>query len=133
MKVDSDGKVTLGDNATAFRGTEYADILYCYNLPAKKVEKAAVQAEHTGWVMASDYLFDFDKAVIKKQYYSKLDEIAVLIKKDPKLRVEVQGHTDSVGSDEYNQELSEHRAQSVRDYFVQQGISGSAIEARTAS
>ena len=48
----------------------------------------------------------------------------------PSLHVAVEGHTDSVGSDEYNQELSEHRAQSVRDYFVQQGISAGAIEYR---
>jgi outer membrane protein OmpA-like peptidoglycan-associated protein len=130
LKVDSDGKVTLGDNATAFRGTEYADILYCYNLPAKKVEKAAVQAEHTGWVMASDYLFDFDKAVIKKQYYSKLDEIAVVIKKDPKMRVEVQGHTDGVGTEKYNMKLSIRRANAVRDYLIKKG--GIAADRLTA-
>jgi outer membrane protein OmpA-like peptidoglycan-associated protein len=41
----------------------------------------------------------------------------------------VEGHTDSVGGDDYNQALSEHRAQSVRDYFVQQGISSANVEA----
>jgi OmpA-OmpF porin, OOP family len=118
LKVESDGKVTLGDNSTAFRGTEYAAILACYYLPAKevKVEKAAET-----WVIASDYLFDFDKSVIKKKYYSKLDEIAMKIKKDPKLRVEVQGHTDSVGSDKYNMGLSMRRANAVRDYLMKKG------------
>src|ERR1019366_5507849 len=48
----------------------------------------------------------------------------------PTLHLSVEGHTDSVGGDEYNQELSEHRAQSVRDYFVQQGISAGTIEYR---
>jgi outer membrane protein OmpA-like peptidoglycan-associated protein len=122
LKVASDGKVTLGDNSTAFRGTEYAAILACYNLPAKaKVEKAAVEADRTAWVVASDYLFDFDKSVIKKQYYGKLDEIAATIKKDPKLKVEVQGHTDSVGSDKYNMGLSKRRANAVRDYLIKKG------------
>jgi outer membrane protein OmpA-like peptidoglycan-associated protein len=119
LKVESDGKVVLGDAATAFRGSEYAAILACYNLPAKA--KAAVAAEHTGWVVASDYLFDFDKAVIKKQYYGKLDEIAVVIKKDPKMRVEVQGHTDGVGTEKYNMKLSIKRANAVRDYLIKKG------------
>jgi outer membrane protein OmpA-like peptidoglycan-associated protein len=48
----------------------------------------------------------------------------------PSLHLAVEGHTDSVGSDEYNQSLSERRAQSVRDYFVQQGIAADAVEAR---
>jgi outer membrane protein OmpA-like peptidoglycan-associated protein len=122
LKVASDGKVTLGNNATAFRGTEYAAILACYYLPVKavKVEKAA-ETGHTAWVIASDYLFDFDKSVIKKKYYSKLDEIAVIIKKDSKLKVEVQGHTDSVGTEKYNMGLSLRRANAVRDYLIKKG------------
>lgn len=118
LTVGSDGKVTLSDKATAFTGMEYASILYCYNLPAKKMVEKKVEAEHTGWVIASDYLFDFDKSVIKKKYYSKLDEIAVLIKKEPNMRVEVQGHTDSVGTDKYNMGLSLRRANAVRNYFI---------------
>jgi outer membrane protein OmpA-like peptidoglycan-associated protein len=46
------------------------------------------------------------------------------------LHVAIEGHTDAIGSDEYNQQLSEHRAEAVRDYFVQQGIPSSAVEAR---
>lgn len=130
LKV-ADGKATLGDNATAFRGSEYAAILYCYYLPAKeKVEKVAVDTGRTAWVIASDYLFDFDKSVIKKQYYSKLDDIAVIIKKDSNLKVEVQGHTDSVGSDKYNMGLSMRRANAVRDYLIKKG--GIAADRLTA-
>ena len=129
--VSSDGKVTLGDKATAFTGMEYASILYCYNLPAKKiVVEKKVEPEHTGWVMASDYLFDFDKSVIKKKYYSKLDEIAIQIKKDPKLRVEIQGHTDGVGTEKYNMGLSLRRANAVRDYFIKKsGIAANRLTA----
>jgi outer membrane protein OmpA-like peptidoglycan-associated protein len=60
----------------------------------------------------------------------RLAKVSGIVLAYPSLHVAVEGHTDSVGSDEYNQDLSEHRAQSVRDYFVQQGISASAIEAR---
>lgn len=131
--VTADGKYTLGDSATAYTGYNYADILACYNLPQKpkKIEKAVVEPKHetTGWVMAGDYLFDFNKAVIKKQYYSQLDDIAATIKKDPKLRVEVQGHTDSIGSEKYNMALSKKRANAVRTYLMKKGIAGSRMTA----
>jgi OOP family OmpA-OmpF porin len=116
-KVASDGTVTLSDRPTAFTGQEYADILYCYNLATKKM--AAEQK--TSWVIASDYLFDFDKSVIKKQYYGQLDEIAAEIKSDPTRKVEIQGHTDSVGSEKYNMGLSERRANAVRNYLIKRG------------
>ena len=48
----------------------------------------------------------------------------------PSLHLQVEGHTDSVGTDDYNQQLSEKRAGAVRDYLVQQSISADAIEAR---
>lgn len=117
LKVASDGKVTLSNVSTAFTGEEYADILYCYNLPPKPM-----MAEHkTAWVIASDYLFDFDKAIIKKQYYNQLDEIAAEIKSDPSRKVEIQGHTDSVGSEKYNMGLSKRRANAVRNYLIKRG------------
>jgi len=51
----------------------------------------------------------------------------------PDLRPEVEGHTDSVGSEDYNQRLSEHRAATVRDYLVQQGVSINNVVARASA
>lgn len=62
--------------------------------------------------------FDFNKASIKPESFSVLDEAAKILKENPSIRVEIQGHTDSVGSDSYNQTLSEARAGSVVSYFV---------------
>ncbi|MBD3286628.1 OmpA family protein [candidate division WOR-3 bacterium] len=62
--------------------------------------------------------FDFNKSTIKPESYPVLDEAAKILKENPSIRVEIQGHTDSVGSDEYNQTLSEARAASVVNYFV---------------
>jgi outer membrane protein OmpA-like peptidoglycan-associated protein len=45
------------------------------------------------------------------------------------LKIQVEGHTDSIGTDEYNQRLSEQRADSVRDYIVQQGVPGAGVTA----
>jgi len=67
-------------------------------------------------------LFDFDRIEIKPQYYSVLDNLAVMLSRNPEARVEIQGHTDNIGSAEYNLTLSERRAQTVKNYFVRKGV-----------
>ncbi len=67
-------------------------------------------------------LFDFDRFELKPQYYSVLDEVAVMLARNPKAKVEIKGHTDNVGSDEYNRILSEKRARTVKNYFVRKGV-----------
>ena len=67
--------------------------------------------------------FDFDSAVIKPVSKAVLDARAVpIMRNNPGLKVRVEGHTDSVGPERYNQLLSLRRAQAVRDYLVSQGI-----------
>ncbi len=79
------------------------------------------------WVLSQDYLFDFDKATIKPQYYSMLDDVVRIIRQNPDLRVEIQGHTDSIGSEAYNMDLSRRRANAVKTYLVNQGISSARL------
>ena len=74
--------------------------------------------------------FDYDKSDIKPQYHGLLNENVEVLKKNPSVTVEIEGHTDSVGSDGYNQALSERRAESVRAYFVSSGISAQRISTR---
>ncbi|MFZ0859111.1 MAG: OmpA family protein [Candidatus Sulfotelmatobacter sp.] len=78
----------------------------------------------------SDVLFRSGSFELLPGARERLAKVSGIVLAYPSLHVAVEGHTDSVGSDEYNQDLSEHRAESVRDYFVQQGIPASAIEAR---
>jgi outer membrane protein OmpA-like peptidoglycan-associated protein len=78
----------------------------------------------------SDVLFRSGSFELLPGARERLAKVSGIVLAYPSLHVAVEGHTDSVGSDQYNQDLSEHRAQSVRDYFVQQGIPASAIEAR---
>jgi len=71
---------------------------------------------------AADVLFDFDKAVVKPAGKQKLDELAAKVK-DINLEVVIAiGHTDSIGSDAYNQKLSVRRAEAVKAYLVSKGI-----------
>jgi len=74
--------------------------------------------------------FDFDKATIKPEGMAVLNEAAGLLQKHERVVVEVAGHTDSIGTDAYNQGLSERRANAVRDYLASKGVKASRLTAR---
>jgi OOP family OmpA-OmpF porin len=73
------------------------------------------------WTLDS-VLFDFDKAEIKPEGYPLLDEIVVILEKNPAMSVELAGHTDNVGTEAYNMDLSLRRSNSVAAYLVSKGI-----------
>jgi outer membrane protein OmpA-like peptidoglycan-associated protein len=75
--------------------------------------------------------FAFDRSDLKPEATATLDrEVVPELRADPDLTVVVEGHTDAVGSDTYNQSLSERRAAAVKSYLVGQGIAASRIESR---
>jgi outer membrane protein OmpA-like peptidoglycan-associated protein len=78
-------------------------------------------------VNMSDVLFDTAKFSLRPLAREKLAKVAGIVSGHPGLRLDVEGHTDSVGGDEYNQRLSEQRGTSVRDYLIQQGMAGSSV------
>lgn len=77
----------------------------------------------------SDVLFRSGSFELAPGARETLAKVSGILLAYPSLHVSVEGHTDSVGSDDYNQSLSEHRAQSVRDYFVAQRVAESSVEA----
>jgi outer membrane protein OmpA-like peptidoglycan-associated protein len=81
-------------------------------------------------VNMSDVLFDTGKSTLRPGAREKLAKVSGIIQSHPGLKLEVEGHTDSVGGDEYNQQLSEKRAEAVRAYLVQQGIPADSITAK---
>ncbi len=74
--------------------------------------------------------FDFDKATLRPEGIAVLNDASALLKTNERVVVEIAGHTDSVGSEQYNQGLSERRANTVRDYLVSQGITATRLTAR---
>jgi outer membrane protein OmpA-like peptidoglycan-associated protein len=80
-------------------------------------------------VNMSDVLFDTGKQTLRSAAREKLAKISGIMLSYPGLKLGIEGHTDSVGSDVYNQGLSERRAEAVRSYLAEEGIPGSAMTA----
>src|SRR6185369_6908127 len=81
-------------------------------------------------VSMSDVLFDSGKYSLKPGAREKLAKVAGILLAYPALNIEVGGYTDNVGGDEMNQKLSENRADSVRDYLVQEGVATNSVSAK---
>ncbi|GLI34342.1 OmpA family protein [Desulforhabdus amnigena] len=95
------------------------DVFY-EDVPEKKEDVIVLRGIH----------FDFDKYNIKSEWRPVLDEGAKILMSHPDVSVIIEGHTDSMGTVEYNQRLSERRARAVYDYFLDKGISASRMRAK---
>ena len=99
------------------------------NAPFKEVnkdiilKKIAVGVE----VVLNNIFFDFNKATLRPESKTELQNIIEFLQQNPNISLEISGHTDNVGSYEYNLNLSEKRAQAVVDYLIQQGISSNRL------
>jgi outer membrane protein OmpA-like peptidoglycan-associated protein len=81
-------------------------------------------------VNMSDVLFDFNKYTLKPEAREKLAKVSGILLSYPGLKLQVEGYTDNIGSDEYNQKLSEERADSVRGYLVAQSVADANVTAK---
>ena len=84
---------------------------------------ASIRREARGTIVSlADILFDFNKATLKRDVEFSLVRIATILNQFPEMKIRVEGHTDNVGRPDYNQELSQRRAQAVHDFLVEQGV-----------
>lgn len=83
----------------------------------------------TGRIILRGINFDLNKAIIKPEFIPVLDTAVEVLKEQPGLKVVVEGHTCSLGSDAYNQKLSERRAKAVYDYLVKHGVNAANLTA----
>lgn len=74
--------------------------------------------------------FDYDQASLRPESQSKLDEAAATLNKWGNVNVEVAGHTDSMGGDDYNMDLSQQRAEAVRTYLIGKGVAAERLTAK---
>jgi len=92
-----------------------------------QIEIERQQNEILKLTMDSEVSFDFNSAIIKPGFYSTLDKIADIMRRYPRTQIVIAGHTDSVGSEEYNLQLSLRRANAVADYLISRGVERSRL------
>lgn len=84
---------------------------------------ARITQEARGTIVSlADILFDFDKSTLKRDVEFNLVRVATILNQFPEMFIAVEGHTDNVGTEEYNLDLSKRRAQSVYEFLVSQGV-----------
>lgn len=112
FRASAPGFLSVNDNIDLTNLTEYAEI---------KRDLYLVPIEVGSVAELNNIFFDYRIATLRSESYPEIDRIALLLKQNPTVRIEVGGHTDDRGSPELNQALSEARAQSVVDRLVSTG------------
>lgn len=113
----------LDDVKTADGMADYAIKVFFEKAPARPQVAAAK-------IIINSVLFDFDKSDIKPEAAVVLQEVATMLKQNAGKTVTIEGHTCSIGTDQYNQSLSERRANSVKKFLADQGIEASRLSAK---
>jgi len=93
-----------------------------------EIKKDEIKVGQT--IQLKNVFFAFNKSDLLPDSYPELNKVADFLKDNPTVEIELAGHTDNVGSDEYNMELSDKRANSVKTYLVSQGISADRLRAK---
>lgn len=99
------------------------------NQPGKISFEVTIKYEPSKLITLDNVYFDTDKATIKPASYKQLNELASLLKEKKGLEIEIAGHTDNIGSDSHNKDLSQRRADAVRNYLIKKGANPDHITA----
>jgi len=99
------------------------------NAPYQEIEKDIYlkKIDIGASIVLRNIFFDFNKATLRPESKTELDGLIQLMKDNPTLKIEISGHTDNIGSAEYNKKLSEQRAKAVVDYLIAAGISSDRL------
>jgi len=119
LSVNADGYLFHSENFNIRTSQGYQEIEK--DILLKKVEVGTS-------IVLNNIFFDFDRATLRSESTSELDRLTQLLKDMPRLKIEISGHTDNIGSAAYNQRLSESRAKSVVDYLISKGINKDRLE-----
>ncbi len=114
LNVSKDGYLFYSENFT-LTGTHSNSDPFLKNIPLLPIKVGES-------VVLKNIFFDTDKFELKPESTTELEKLTDLLNKNPKMEIEISGHTDNVGEDKYNQILSENRAKAVYDYLINHGI-----------
>ena len=121
IAVKKDGYLFLSENFDLKASEEFQEVEK--NIALKQIEVGQS-------IVLKNIFFDFDKATIRPESANELDRLIKLLTENPTLKIELGSHTDSKGSDDYNQKLSQSRSQSVVTYLIGKGIATDRLVAK---
>lgn len=119
LRAEAEGKLSESQNLD-LRDIKSDKVIEGNDFNLDPIQVAAV-AENTS-ITLNNLFFDFDKAVLRPESFPELDRIVTLMTEKPTMQIEISGHTDNVGTDEYNMSLSQRRANAVVAYMKQKGM-----------
>lgn len=120
-RAEAKGYISVNQNLDLTKSKEYYEI-------EKNLELVPIERGQNA--VMNNIFFDFNKASLSPESYPELNRLVKILNEYPKMEIEVAGHTDNVGSDDYNQKLSENRAKAVADYFISKNISRDRVIAK---
>jgi len=118
LEAESDGYVSATTEVTIENG-EIFRVNFLLS-PTFVIPEGGLSLEE---ITSLHILFDFDKATLTEEAKASLDKLALTLMHNPGLRLEIQGYTCEIGTEEYNLDLSIKRAEAVRDYLIKKGVS----------
>ncbi len=121
LNVNAEGYMFHSENFNLPDSAQFKE--YFIKIELKKLKEGAK-------VILKNIFFDYDKATLRPESYPELNRVVELLNQNPKIKVEISGHTDSKGSDEYNLKLSQLRAKSVVEYIISKGIPSNKLIAK---
>ncbi|MEO7992487.1 MAG: OmpA family protein, partial [Chryseolinea sp.] len=119
IRAEANGKMSESQNLD-LRNVKADQIIEHEDFQLQPIEVATVQENVT--IVLNNVFFDFDKAVLKPESFPELDRVVKLMNEKVTMQIEIAGHTDATGPEDYNLGLSERRAKSVMKYFSGKGI-----------
>ncbi|MDH5475382.1 MAG: OmpA family protein, partial [Cyclobacteriaceae bacterium] len=140
IRAEANGYISENQNIdlTNWDGSKNSSIdhedfsLTAVNDDEKPLEQdlALVPIEKNAIITLNNVFFDFDKATLKEESFPELSRLVKTLSSRVSMTIEVDGHTDNTGPDEYNLYLSERRAKAVANYLIEQGVENSRIEVK---
>ena len=119
LNVSKEGYLFFSENFSLKATTELSRP-FIKNIPLKPIKIGEA-------VVLKNIFFDTDKFILKDESIAELQKLLELLQKNPNLKIEIRGHTDNIGTEEHNLELSRNRAGAVYNYLIQHGIAGSRL------
>lgn len=124
VRAEAAGKMSESQNLD-LRDVKADQVIENEDFSLQPIEVVTVQPNVT--IVLNNVFFDFDKATLKPESFSELNRVVDLMKDKNTMQIEIAGHTDATGPEQYNLGLSERRAKSVMNYLTGKGVSGERV------